>query len=57
MLIYHGMAYDNVLFTHSTKLYKHLQDLALPFEVRDYPGNSTQIHLFGTVTHFFDRNL
>ena len=24
LLIYHGMADDNVLFTYSTKLYKHL---------------------------------
>ena len=64
LLIYHGMADDNVLFTHSTKLYKHLQDLALPFEVMDYPGKkhsirgkNTQIHLFNTITNFFDRNL
>ena len=64
MLIYHGMADDNVLFTHSTKLYKHLQDLALPFEVMDYPGKkhsirgkNTQIHLFSTITNFFERNL
>lgn len=64
MLIYHGMADDNVLFTHATMLYKHLQDLALPFEVMDYPGKkhsirgkNTQIHLFTTITNFFDRNL
>ena len=64
MLIYHGMADDNVLFTHATMLYKHLQDLALPFEVMDYPGKKhsirgkkTQIHLFNTITNFFDRNL
>lgn len=64
LLIYHGMADDNVLFTHSTMLYKHLQDLALPFEVMDYPGKKhsirgkqTGIHLFHTITNFFDRHL
>ncbi len=64
LLIYHGMADDNVLFTHSTKLYKHLQDLALPFEVMDYPGKKhsirgkqTGIHLYHTITNFFDRHL
>ncbi len=64
LLIYHGMADDNVLFTHSTRLYKHLQDLALPFEVMDYPGkkhsirgNQTGIHLYKTITRFFNRNL
>lgn len=63
LLIYHGMADDNVLFTHSTKLYKHLQDLALPFETMDYPGKKHSIrgkqtgkHLYGTITNFFDRN-
>ncbi len=64
LLIYHGMADDNVLFTHSTKLYKHLQDLAIPFEVMDYPGKkhsirgkNTGIHLYKTITNFFDRNI
>lgn len=63
LLIYHGMADDNVLFKHSTKLYKHLQDLAIPFEVMDYPrkkhsirGKQTRIHLYHTITNFFDRN-
>lgn len=64
LLIYHGMADDNVLFKHSTKLYKHLQDLALPFEVMDYPGKKhsirgkqTGIHLYRTITNFFDRTI
>ena len=64
LLIYHGMADDNVLFTHSTMLYKHLQDLALPFEVMDYPGKkhsirgkNTGIHLYNTITGFFDKHL
>lgn len=64
LLIYHGMADDNVLFTHSTKLYKHLQDLAKPFDVMDYPGKkhsirgkATGTHLYHTVTNFFDRTI
>ena len=64
LLIYHGMADDNVLFTHSTKLYKHLQDMAIPFETMDYPGKKhsirgkeTGIHLYKTITNFFNRNL
>ncbi|MDC8832274.1 S9 family peptidase [Alteromonas gilva] len=63
LLIYHGMADDNVLFTHSTKLYKHLQDNAKPFEVMDYPGKKhsirgkqTGIHLYHTITNFFDKH-
>ncbi|MFC3092789.1 S9 family peptidase [Alteromonas sediminis] len=64
LLIYHGMADDNVLFTHSTMLYKHLQDNAKLFEVMDYPGKkhslrgkNTQVHLAHTITRFFDRHL
>lgn len=64
LLIYHGMADDNVLFTHSTMLYKHLQDMAIPFETMDYVGKKhsirgkqTGIHLYKTITNFFDRNL
>ncbi|MFT2089621.1 DPP IV N-terminal domain-containing protein [Paraglaciecola sp. 2405UD69-4] len=64
LLIYHGMADDNVLFTHSTKLYKHLQDLGIPFESMDYPGKkhsirgkNTGIHLYKTITNFFDKHL
>ncbi len=63
LMIYHGMADDNVLFTNSTKLYKHLQDLAIPFESMDYPGKKhsirgkqTGIHLFHTITNFFNRH-
>ena len=63
LLIYHGMADDNVLFTNSTKLYKHLQDMAIPFESMDYPGKkhsirgkNTGIHLYKTITNFFDKH-
>ncbi|NQZ08758.1 MAG: S9 family peptidase [Algicola sp.] len=64
MLIYHGMADDNVLFTNSTKLFKQLQDQGLPFEMMTYPGSKHSmrgkkvgVHLDNTITQFFDRNL
>ncbi len=64
LLMVHGMADDNVLFTNSTKLYKTLQDLDKPFSMMNYPGSKhsiwgqkTRTHLFHTITDFFDRNL
>jgi dipeptidyl-peptidase-4 len=61
LLIYHGMADDNVLFTHSTRLYKHLQDNNLPFMAMDYPGKkhrfagkATSMHRVETIRRFFD---
>jgi dipeptidyl-peptidase-4 len=64
LLIYHGMADDNVLFTHSTKLYKQLQDKGLLFEMINYPGSKhsmfgqpVQTHLHKSITQFFDRHL
>jgi dipeptidyl-peptidase-4 len=38
LLLVHGMADDNVLFTHSTKLYKALQDAGKMFDIMCYPG-------------------
>jgi dipeptidyl-peptidase-4 len=38
LLVMHGMADDNVLFAHSTKLFRRLQDLDKPFDVMVYPG-------------------
>ena len=65
LLLMHGMADDNVLFTHSTALIKRLQDLGKPFEVMPYPGSkhgllrfqSTGPHAYHTVAAFFDRTL
>lgn len=65
LLILHGMADDNVLFTHSTTLFKRLQDLNKPFEMMTYPGSkhallrfaSTGPHAYGTIVRFFDANL
>lgn len=38
LLLVHGMADDNVLFTHSTMLMQKLQSLDKPFDVMTYPG-------------------
>jgi dipeptidyl-peptidase-4 len=61
LLIYHGMADDNVLFTNSTKLYKLFQDNNIPFMMMDYPGKKhrfsgkkTSMHRLNLVRNFFD---
>ena len=61
LLIYHGMADDNVLFKNSTKLYKLLQDNNTPFYVMDYPGKkhrfsgkTTSMHRLNMIRNFFD---
>ncbi len=63
LMIYHGMADDNVLFTHATKLFKQLQDNAQEFEMMTYPGSKhslrgkkVQTHLHKTITNFFNRH-
>lgn len=64
LLVMHGMADDNVLFLHSTKLFRKLQDLGKPFEVMVYPGAKHGLtrqhdgrHAYATIKEFFDRNL
>ncbi len=64
LLMLHGMADDNVLFTNSTKIYQVFQSKALPFEMMTYPGSKhgiygkfQQTHVFKTITAFFDRVL
>jgi len=61
LLIYHGMADDNVLFKNSTRLYKLLQDNNIQFSVMDYPGKKhglrgkkTQMHRANMIRAFFD---
>jgi dipeptidyl-peptidase-4 len=62
--VIHGMADDNVLFLHSTKLFRRLQDLEKPFEVMVYPGAKHGLirqhdgrHAYATMLRFFDQNL
>ncbi len=65
LLIMHGMADDNVLFAHSTALFKKLQDLNKPFEIMAYPGSKhgllrhadTGRHGYMMVKAFFDRTI
>jgi len=64
LLLIHGMADDNVLFTHSTQLMQLLQDLAIEFELMTYPGekhaisgDGQRVHVYKTITDFLDRHL
>ncbi|MCF1428381.1 MAG: alpha/beta fold hydrolase [Shewanella sp.] len=64
LLIYHGMADDNVLFENSTRLYKALQDEGKLFEMIDYPGSKhsmqgekVRVHLYRSLADFLDRQL
>jgi dipeptidyl-peptidase 4 len=65
LLIMHGMADDNVLFTNSTKLFKRLQDLGKPFDVMAYPGSKhgllrhagTGPHAYAMIKKFLDDSL
>lgn len=65
LLVVHGMADDNVLFTHSTALFKTLQDLGKPFDVMPYPGSkhsmlrhaATGPHAYSSIARFFDEHL
>jgi len=63
LMIYHGMADDNVLFTNTTKLIKTLQDKNKVFELMTYPGSKhsmrgkkVKTHLNYTIMNFFDRH-
>lgn len=65
LLIMHGMADDNVLFTHATALFKRLQDLQKPFSVMPYPGSKhgllrfadTGPHAYVSILDFFETHL
>jgi dipeptidyl-peptidase-4 len=65
LLIVHGMADDNVLFTNTTLLIPALVASGQPFELVPYPGSKhgaltfrdTGIHGWKTILDFFDRSL
>ena len=65
LLLMHGMADDNVLFTNTTLLIPTLVASGRPFEVVPYPGSrhaalsfrETGIHGWKTILDFFDRYL
>ncbi|PZO09797.1 MAG: S9 family peptidase [Lysobacteraceae bacterium] len=63
LLLVHGMADDNVLFSNSTKLMSDLQKRALPFELMTYPGakhgltGADALHRYRLSLDFFNRCL
>jgi dipeptidyl-peptidase-4 len=65
LLVIHGMADDNVLFTHSTALFKKLQDAGKPFDVMTYPGGKhgltrepvAGLHAWRMIERYFDQTL
>ena len=65
LLVVHGMADDNVLFEHSTRLFKLLQEAGKPFEVMVYPGHkhgllrqsSVGPHAYHAIASFLERHL
>lgn len=63
LLLIHGMADDNVLFTNSTKLMSELQKRGTPFELMTYPGakhglrGSDLLHRYRLTEDFLGRCL
>ncbi|QQX80999.1 S9 family peptidase [Shewanella sp. KX20019] len=64
LLMYHGMADDNVLFENSTRVYKALQDEGKLFQMIDYPGSKhsmrgekVRVHLYRSLADFLEREL
>jgi len=65
LLLVHGMADDNVLFTNSTMLMQRLQASGKQFELMTYPGGKHGLirlpemgkHFYDLVIDFFEREL
>jgi dipeptidyl-peptidase-4 len=64
LFLIHGMADDNVIFAHSTRLYSELQQRRESFEMMTYPGQrhgvrgeDRSVHLWTDVLDFFNRHL
>jgi len=64
LLIVHGMADDNVLFTNTTALIAALQARGTAFDLMTYPGGkhglvgqATRTHVYSTIDAFFARHL
>ncbi|MCV6615668.1 MAG: S9 family peptidase [Cellvibrionaceae bacterium] len=54
LYLIHGMADDNVLFSHSTKLMAELQKTGVPFRLMTYPGEKHGITGKGQRSHVFN---
>ncbi|MCF6289002.1 MAG: DPP IV N-terminal domain-containing protein [Proteobacteria bacterium] len=64
LLVIHGMADDNVLFSNSTKLFKAMQDAGIMYDSVIYPGakhgisgEKPQIHVWKTISQYFIKHL
>ncbi|MFZ3288546.1 MAG: alpha/beta fold hydrolase [Telluria sp.] len=64
LLLVHGMADDNVLFTNTTRLIDALVNRNVKFDLMTYPGakhgissRPGQRHVYGTIEAFFRKNL
>jgi dipeptidyl-peptidase-4 len=64
LLVIHGMADDNVLFTNTTRLLSALQEQGTPFQLMTYPGGkhglsttAMRIHAFHAIAGFFDEQI
>ncbi|PKL95960.1 MAG: S9 family peptidase [Gammaproteobacteria bacterium HGW-Gammaproteobacteria-8] len=64
LLLIHGMADDNVLFTHSTMLMQALQQASIDFELMTYPGekhaiagDGQRLHVYRQIDRFLRRQL
>lgn len=64
LLLVHGMADDNVLFTNTTRLIDGLVNRGVKFDLMTYPGakhgissRAGQRHVYSTIEAFFRKNL
>jgi dipeptidyl-peptidase-4 len=64
LLLVHGMADDNVLFTNTTRMIDALVNRNIRFDLMTYPGakhgissRAGQRHVYGTIEAFFNKNL
>ncbi len=64
LMVIHGMADDNVLFTHSTLLFKKLQEQGKLFQTMVYPGakhgisgKQNKIHVYNSMNEFIKKSL
>ncbi|MEZ5460408.1 alpha/beta fold hydrolase [Dokdonella sp.] len=64
LLLIHGMADDNVLFSNSTQLMSALQTRGIQFDLMTYPGgkhslssNAMKTHVFTLIANWLDRQL
>lgn len=64
LLLIHGMADDNVLFTNTTRMIDALVNRGVHFDLMTYPGakhgissRAGQRHVYATIAGFFKKNL